>query len=70
MGFPFRMLEFPSFEYKSTLGRNKLIAFIMYVLSLFKKDWTNVVCSLGDSHNKNTSIATSEKLPLLGWASH
>lgn len=48
-GFLLSRLAFSPFEDERTLGRDEHIEIIMFVLSLFKKDWTDVVCLIGDN---------------------
>lgn len=43
---------------------------IEYVLEIFGKDLTNVVCLVGDNCNVNKSLATLCELPLIGCAAH
>lgn len=64
------ILVFSQFEDESTLGRYEHISCITYVILLFKKDWTNVVCLITDNCQTNTSIASLQNQPLLGCASH
>lgn len=69
-GYELRLLSFSPLEDESTLGAEEHINFITYVLSIFGKKWSNVLCLIVDNCSTNKAIADRSSVPLIVCASH
>lgn len=52
------------------LDSDEHVDFMSYILDLYKKYWTDVVCFIGDNISVNKCISTIIKVPLIGCAIH
>ena len=64
------LLTFSPMGDEDSLNANEHYEFTSYILSLYEKDWSNVVCLVGDNCPTNKAFATKANARFIGCASH
>ena len=65
-----RLLTFSPMGDESSLDTNEHFQFLSFVLGIYHKSWTNVLCLIGDNVNTNKALSNRVGLAFIGCASH
>lgn len=65
-----RLLTISPMGDETTLTADEHFEFLSYILDMYGKTWSNVVCLIGDNASTNKALSNKAKIPFIGCGSH